>query len=189
MTDPTSAETSVAPAHQMHPTLSTNQVLAAHILAELPLGMTWQEKADKMGVSRETLGRYRQVPEFIEEVIKVSRANLRAEIPGAHQAMVKGMLKGGREGARYLEMFLKVTGELQDQEQASALKGWLDAVGACASDLLIVALQRGAGRAPVAVEPGAGRVVASREIVAQRGREELTAPPCPGVALERELDL
>lgn len=184
------SESSVGPAHPVHPTLSTTQVQAAHMLAELPLGMTWQEKAAKLGLSVGTLASYRKVPEFIEEAIKVSRANLRADIPGAHQAMVRGLHKGGREGARYLELFLKVTGELQDQEQANALKTWLDAVGDCASDLLIVALQRRTGSSPAVVDLGAGRGVASRVLsLSERSYGAQGDTPLEPSPLERELDL
>ena len=183
-------DVSVAPAHPMHPVLSTAQVLGAHALAELPIGMTWKDKAAKLGVSRETLGRWRLVPEFIQEVIKVSRANMRAEIPGAHQVLLQGLKKGGAAGAKYLELFLKMTGELQDTEQANALKTWLDAVGDCASDLLIIALQRRSGMAPLATDPGAGRGVASRRLgLLEPPYGAQGDTPLEPSALERELDL
>ena len=183
-------DVSVAPARQVHPVLSTAQVLAAHGLAELPIGMTWTQKAAKLGVSRLTLSRYRQVPEFIQEVIKVSRANLRAEIPGAHQVLLDGLKKGGASGAKYLELFLKMTGELQDQDQANALKTWLDAVGDCASDLLIIALQRRTGDSRAGMDPGAGRVVAPRVLsLSERSYGAQRETPLGPSPLERELDL
>lgn len=173
-------ETSVGPVHPTHPTLTTTQVQAAHLLAELPLGMTWAEKAAKVGLSYEQLFRYRQVPEFLELTIQVSRTKLRSEIPGAHQALVKGMKAGGSSGARYLELFFKITGEITDQEQATALRGWLDAVADCSSDMLVVAIQRTTGVAPGNGGTPGGRVVAPERNVAQSGRVELVEHVPPG---------
>ncbi len=168
------SETSVGPVHPMHPTLTTLQVQAAHLLAELPLGMTWAEKAAKIGTTADALRRYRLVPEFMELVIQVSRVSLRAEIPGAHQAMVKGMKAGGASGARYLELFFKITGELTDQEQANSLRGWLDAVADCSSAMLLDAIQRTTGVAPSNGGAGGSRVVAPAPGVAQGGRVAIT---------------
>lgn len=190
MDETQSSVSSVVPAPPIHPSLSTRQVQAAHALAELPIGMTWTEKANRLGVTRETLWGYRQIPEFIQEVIKVSRANMRAEIPGAHQVLLEGLKRGGAAGAKYLELFLKMTGELQDTEQANALKTWLDAVGECASDLLIIALQRRSGMAPLATGPGAGRGVASRVLgLLEPPYGAQGDTPLEPSALERELDL
>lgn len=167
-------ESSVAPVHPVHPTLTDNQVLAAHKLAELPLGMTWKQKADHIGVERGTLFTYRQVPEFMELVIQVARENLRAEIPGAYESLVKGLKAGGGAGAKYLELFFKLTGELTDQEQSQALRGWLDAVADCSSEMLVVAIQRTTGVAPGNGGTPGGRVVAPEANVAPAACMELT---------------
>lgn len=180
-TNPT--ESSVAGAHPSstisHPTLTEAQVLAAHWLAELPLGMTWKQKAAKLGIDVVTLRAYRATPEFLDLVISVSRTNLRAEIPGAHRAMIRGMHAGGSSGARYLELFFKITGELTDQEQANALRGWLEAISDCSSDMLQVAIQRTTVIATRTVGTPGSRVVASGENVAQGASMELTATPPP----------
>ncbi len=167
----------MAAVHRKHPTLTDNQVMAASRLAELPLGMTWKQKAAKIGVQTVTLWTYRQVPEFIELVVQISRENLRAEIPGAYEAMVQGMHRGGGAGAKYLELFFKVTGEITDQEQAQALKGWLDAVADCSSDMLLVAIRKTTGIAPVNAVPPGSRVVAPAANMAQIERMELTEHP------------
>ncbi len=164
----------MAPVHPIHPTLSTLQVQAAHLLAELPIGMTWRQKAEQIGVERGTLFAYRQVPEFMELVIQVARTNLRAEIPGAYESLVNGLKRGGNAGAKYLELFFKLTGELSDQEQGNALRGWLDAVADCSSEMLVVAIQRSTSMAPGNAGTPGGRVVAPRESVAQRAPMELT---------------
>jgi hypothetical protein len=144
------------------------------MLAELPLGMTWKQKATKLGIDVVTLRAYRATPEFMELVIQVARKNLRAEIPGAYESLVNGLKRGGNAGAKYLELFFKLTGELSDQEQGNALRGWLDAVADCSSDMLVVAIQRTTGVAPGRVGTPGSRVVAPGENVAQRGRVELT---------------
>jgi len=188
------AETSVGPVHPAttpsHPTLSDNQILAAHKLAELPIGLTWQEKAQKIGIDTGTLFSYRQVPEFMELVIQVSRENLRADIPGAYDALRQGLKARGTAGARYLELFFKLTGELSDQEQAQGLRSWLDLVADCSSDLLVVAIQRTTGVAQRPLQDRVGRVVASGENVSQGGSMELTETPAPGGSrLRGELEL
>ena len=164
----------MAGVHPVHPTLTDNQIVAAHKLAELSLGMTWTQKADAIGVQRGTLFAYRQVPEFMALVIQVARENLRAEIPGAYESLVKGLKAGGGAGARYLELFFKLTGELTDQEQGHALRGWLDAVGDCSSEMLVVAIQRTTGVAPGNSGTPGSRVVAPGENVAHRAPVELT---------------
>ena len=183
MSKANTAEASVAGVHRSapssHPTLTEPQVLAAHGLAELPLGLTWKDKASRLGIDAVTLRAYRQLPEFQELVIQVARENLRAEIPGAYESLIKGLKAGGGAGARYLELFFKLTGELRDQEQGHALRGWLDAVADCSSDLLVVAIQRAADGAQRAVGTPGSRVVAAEGGVAQSGRMELTAPATP----------
>ena len=171
---------SVEPVHPEHPILTKPQVMAAHLLAEVPLGLNWKQKAAKIGLSYEQLFRYRQVPEFHELVIQVARANLRAEIPGAYESLVKGLKAGGGAGAKYLELFFKLTGELTDQEHAQNLRGWLDAVADCSSDLLVVAIQRTTGRATGHADPLGSRVVAPATNVAQGGRMELTEHTASG---------
>ena len=181
---------SVGPVHPNHPTLTAPQVLAAHGLAELPLGMTWKKKADRLGLDVLTLRRYRVVPEFQELVIQIARQNLRLEVPGAYRALIKGMHAGGSGGAKYLELFFKITGEISDQEQVNALKGWLDAVSACSSDMLVVAIQRTASRATGGINTPGSRVMAPEASVAQGARMELTGhiPPAPP-AVRGELEL
>ena len=174
MARPLKAELSVAGAHPIHPTLTEAQVQAAHKQAELPLGMTWKQKAEAIGISKVVLWRYRQVPEYQELVIQVARQNLRAEIPGAYESLIKGLKAGGGAGARYLELFFKLTGELTDQEQGHALRGWLDAVGDCSSEMLVVAIQRTTGVAPGNGGTPGSRVVAPGENVAHRAPVELT---------------
>jgi len=152
--------------------------------------MAWKDKADRIGLDEGTLRAYRQDPEFMELVIKVSRENLRAEIPGAYQELTAGLRRGGTAGARYLELFFKLTGELVEQEQLQGLRTWLDLVADCSSDLLVVAIQRNVEGAVRPVRGGAGRVVASERNVAQRGPMELTDPPALGeVPVRGELDL
>lgn len=181
---------SVAAVHPVHPILTELQVQAAHKQAELPLGLTWKEKAEKIGIRTETLWTYRQVPEYQDLVIQVSRQNLRLEIPGAYDALVKGMYKGGSGGAKYLELFFKITGEISDQEQANALKGWLDAVSDCSSDMLVVAIQRTTSIASGAITTPGSRVVAPEQNVAQEARMELTEHVLPVAPVARgELEL
>lgn len=131
-------ETSVGPVHQAHPTLSAVQVQAAYVMARLAPDATRQEMADVAGVSRSSLHRWWQLPEFRRLVREQSASYLETQIPRAHKGLMKAVDRGVPKA---LELFYRLAGVLREQDRLDSLSEWFQTLGDCGSEACVTIVQ------------------------------------------------
>lgn len=94
---------------------SEKQVTAIGILA-MPNrgGLSFEEVADKAGISERQLHRWRKKPEFKQAVIDQSLANVKEVIPNVLSAHTKQAESGN---VKAIELFYKLFGLLVDKQE------------------------------------------------------------------------
>lgn len=122
----TATQGSLAPSHRPpEPALTPRQLEALDIVWEYQLTDSWSEIAERVGVDRSTLLRWRKQPEFQRALTQHSRAQLRDYLPTAYQALVRKLSTGDVPA---IKLYLELTGEYQAAGLRDLLGAWLQAL-------------------------------------------------------------
>ncbi|MCJ2563400.1 MAG: hypothetical protein LN417_04845 [Candidatus Thermoplasmatota archaeon] len=113
---------SAGPADQEAPGLTEDHLFALDAIVENQLTSTWEEIAEKIGVTYRTLWRWRQRPDFQAELKKRSRRMAGEHLPVAYQALIVNVKKGDNAS---LKLFFQLTGEISDAKLRELFGSWI----------------------------------------------------------------
>jgi DNA-binding XRE family transcriptional regulator len=95
--------------------LNENQLLAIKYLSQ-PNGMTQEEIADEVGVSRQTLYRWRSELEFQDEIKREINRNTLTHIPAVMNTLQKKAIDGDNKSAELLLKSLSMLNNVVEYE-------------------------------------------------------------------------
>lgn len=82
-------------------------------------GLSYEEIAEKVGISSRQFYRWRQEPEFKDAVVQMALINIKDDLPDVFQANIKNAKKGN---AKHIELIYKLMGMLVDMKEVEVTK-------------------------------------------------------------------
>jgi transposase-like protein len=123
-------DASPAPPDRPQLGLSPEQLRAVECLAARGKGESLEDVAERAGCCRETLWRWRKLPEFKSALRERTRELVGEDLPAVYQALIR-KAKGG--DVKAIELVLKVTGELDEARREDQMRGYVHLIGLAAS--------------------------------------------------------